>query len=827
MAACLSLLLPSAAAAGPMPNARDEHTLHLWHLDEAKPPFKDDAGAPTELLGLLKGAQAGKPALGGFGAALSFVAGTGAEPGGTPYGPILLARPELATGPKDNVLPPFAIMGEDGAFTIDALVKLDHLPDDSPGPAAEIVSMDDEDGLNRVFLFRIEKPGFLSFLPISNTSVSGGALATIPTTGPHALRTGEWFHVAVTYDGKEGASNNLKLYWTRIGAEAQEANLIGRGTLASDLNRQLGDFAIGNTGRINAFGPGENFPGCIDEVRISSIARRPHDFCFVSPEAKAKAEAAKPDEGAERAAVIVLQQVLVEGKPAAIPANGAALELDPGPHRLDFDFSFEPEASADPLAVRCRLEGLDDAWKATARGMTLTWEMLDGRGEVVGSSVFSATGSSAGWQGGIVHSQLLERTEPLFIPEGTRQIRISMSSGTPDTTGTWGIDDFSLCRSGAPERNLIANGNIGSGDRLNQPAGVPKAWSRGGSEPGIARLAHLSSNSMLTLVDAEHRDNGEWSTSQTLTVAPAAGGETFLATWKEAYNVIPGTSLRATYFKVPSGRYRFQAISVGGGAERSTAQLAFPLVVQRPLWERPWFAPLLVAALLLSVAMGVFALYRRRARRKLAAIKLQHALEQDRARIARDLHDDLGTRVSLLNLRAGQVRGIPATDTAKTERQIDLLESAALDLVQAMDGLVWAVNPSNDSLEHLASHLSRTAQELFRDGESRIILEIPDHLPEHHLSADARHHFALGVKEALHNILKHAGPCEARLELSIEGGELVVLIADEGRGFEPSETVEGNGLLNMHSRFTELGGTCTVTSRAGRGTQVEFRYPLP
>ena len=807
------------------PYEADEHTLHLWHLDEAGPPFKDDGVSPSPLLGLLNGAKAGQPPFPGFGAAISFQP---TPKGDRDYGPILLAKPAVDNGPKDNVDPPFPIMGSDGAFTIEALVKFDAMPADTSGLALDIVSMDDETSDNRVFIFRVEKPGFLCFLPISGSDVRGGGLATLPTSGPHAVNTTDWFHAAVAYDGREGAVNNLKLYWTRLGAGNEAANMIGRGTLTADLGRQLADFAIGNTGnRQGISAPKEFFPGLIDEVRISSIARAPYDFCFVSEEEKKRA-----DELSRRTPPqvpplgMMLQQVQVGERPVVLPGSGQPLVLAPGVHRLDFDFSFLPGVNADPLAVRCRLEGLGDEWHPAARGMTMEWEMLDAAGVLLAQHVFPTTGSSTGWQIDALSSPMVPRTEPLFIPEGTRKVRVTLSSGTPDTTGTWVIDDLALARSSDPQTNLWEDGGFQEGERMNQIGGIPRHWERRGTEPAIARVMQMR-GAALGLLDAEQQHSAQWTSTRELGVMPAKGGETFLLSWKEAFNVIPGASLRASYLNVPPGEYAFQAIAVGSEPQPATASLAFPLKIKRPIWEREWFAPLAVAAGVLATALFFFAAYRRRARHRLAAIKLQHAVERDRARIARDMHDDLGTRVTVLNLAASFVRRAIDGDPEKARQQVVRLESAARDLVTAMDGLVWAVNPKNDTLDHLATHLSAVAQEIFRDSPVRLRIDIADNLPPVTLRSDFRHHFALGVKEALHNILKHAGPCEATFALRFEQGELVAEISDKGRGFDPSIPREGNGLPNLAARFAELGGSCVIESAPGKGTRAIFRCQLP
>jgi signal transduction histidine kinase len=229
----------------------------------------------------------------------------------------------------------------------------------------------------------------------------------------------------------------------------------------------------------------------------------------------------------------------------------------------------------------------------------------------------------------------------------------------------------------------------------------------------------------------------------------------------------------------------------------------------------------------LAAALLLFAIYRRRSRHRLAAIRLQHAVERDRARIARDLHDDLGTRVTVLNLAASFLRRAIGGDPERARQQVVRLESAARELVHAMDGLVWAVNPANDTLDHLATHLSAVAQEIFRDSPVKLRIAIPDDLPPVSLRSDFRHHFALGVKEALHNILKHAGPCDVVFRLAVEEGALVAEVADTGTGFDPASPREGNGLHNLAARFEELGGTCVIESAPGMGSRAFFRCHLP
>ncbi len=817
-----------ARLAAMSPSAPDEYTLHHWHLDEAGAPFADHGNSPKPLLGLLNGARANQESYPGFGRAVSFDHSAGGEPLTTSLrGALLLAQPRSVEGPADNVTPPFPIMGRGGAFTIEALVKFNRLPADAPGLALDVVSMDGERA-SRVFNFRIEKPGFLTFIPFAGENVRGGGLATIPLAGPHAINTRDWFHLAVTYDGNEGTPGNLKLYWTRIAPGLAAANQIGSGSLAADLSTELGDFAIGNTGR-TIYGRGEcnPFPGLIDEVRISSIARQAEDFFFVTPEAKAAARQSGTRDTTEDLFQLDVQQVLVDGNAAALPAASEALVVAPGLHRLDIDFALVPGRVTNPLEVRCRLEGIDDSWRPAARGMSLICEVLGDGGEVVSRTAFGSIGQSAGWVGDPNESRLQPRLEPLFFPENARALRIILSSGTPDTTGQWVIDHLAIHLPGqsGEASSLWSNGSFENGLRVDTLGGLPDGWKRGGDDPAIAPLVQHQGGKALGLADGSQTMAGFWISEQPLPKIPASGVSALLS-WQEAYNVIGGGAHRATYLNVPPGSYVFRASAVTDKPQPAGAHLALPIFVRRSFWETPWFWP--VAA---SLGMGLLALvvlqsYRRRAVARLSKLELQNTLERDRARIARDLHDDLGTRVSSLMMGTSLVQRDLDRDSAAARRHLTRMSASARELVSAMDELVWAVDPANDTLDRLASHLAGMAQEIFRDSEIRVRISVPVELPATLLRSDFRHHFSLAVKEALHNVLKHAGPCEVSFELHVSAGEIIALIRDDGRGFDPAAPEEGNGLLNLQSRLAELGGSCEIASRPAAGTTVTLRCPL-
>jgi len=147
-------------------------------------------------------------------------------------------------------------------------------------------------------------------------------------------------------------------------------------------------------------------------------------------------------------------------------------------------------------------------------------------------------------------------------------------------------------------------------------------------------------------------------------------------------------------------------------------------------------------------------------------------------------------------------------------------------MVTALNEIVWAVNPNNDSLNELVGYLGNAAEAFFRPGPIRCRLDIPGDLPERPITAEARHGIFLAFKEAINNAAKHSRATEVRVEIRCAGGELQIAITDNGLGFDPAASHAGNGLANMRQRLERLGGSCALHSVPGKATTVWFRLNL-
>ena len=216
----------------------------------------------------------------------------------------------------------------------------------------------------------------------------------------------------------------------------------------------------------------------------------------------------------------------------------------------------------------------------------------------------------------------------------------------------------------------------------------------------------------------------------------------------------------------------------------------------------------------------------RRLQQQLHKLEQQAALQKERTRIAKDIHDDLGanlTQIAFLGELVQQDRREPD----KVAERIGKISTAARQSVKSLDDIVWAVNPRNDTLAHLVDYAGQFALDYMRLAGLRCRLDFPEQTPSRECSTDLRHNLFLVIKEALHNIVKHAGATEVWLRASLADDTLEFVIQDNGHGFigVPDDAL-ADGLRNMRQRMADIGGEFLLESNAESGTKVRLRLPL-
>jgi signal transduction histidine kinase len=201
-------------------------------------------------------------------------------------------------------------------------------------------------------------------------------------------------------------------------------------------------------------------------------------------------------------------------------------------------------------------------------------------------------------------------------------------------------------------------------------------------------------------------------------------------------------------------------------------------------------------------------------------------IEQERARVAHDLHDDLGSGLTEVNMLTTLVKS-PTTSADEKQRYLGELTETARRMVTSLDEIVWAVNPRNDTIASLASYFGSYAQRLLDLASISCGLDIAHDLPEYPLDPKFRQELFFAFKEALTNVVRHAGATQVWLRISVREQCLIVEVSDDGHGFNPENRQAGDdGIANMKERLKALDGRCEITTTP-EGTTVCLRAALP
>ena len=300
--------------------------------------------------------------------------------------------------------------------------------------------------------------------------------------------------------------------------------------------------------------------------------------------------------------------------------------------------------------------------------------------------------------------------------------------------------------------------------------------------------------------------------------------------WVEA-----GTRRTAIYSQLPPGYYRFEVNACNSDGVWNPASAALDLTAEPYWWETAWFRVGAGGILIAGLVGGVFWVTRRRTHRKLERLRAQQALQRERLRIAHDIHDDVGaslTRISLLSQAALEDTDLGRDATPNLGR----IYQTTRALTGTLDEIVWAINPSHDTLDSLATFFAEWAGEFLEPAGLDLRLDIPVRLPDWAVTADVRHSLFLAFKEALNNIMKHARASEVTVALQVMDHGIELAIRDNGCGFVvPDLSAPGpasgadaghDGLASMNHRMAQAGGRCTIESTPGQGTKVSLIIDL-
>jgi signal transduction histidine kinase len=290
----------------------------------------------------------------------------------------------------------------------------------------------------------------------------------------------------------------------------------------------------------------------------------------------------------------------------------------------------------------------------------------------------------------------------------------------------------------------------------------------------------------------------------------------------------PNVRRYVRYEALRPGSYLFevQACNEDGVWNESAASLAVTILPF--FWQTGSFRALAAAFLLGLVAAAVYFISTQKLHRQVAGLRQQQALEKERARIARDIHDQVGASLTQLAL-LGDLVEADKDDPQEAEGHARQISQTARETTRALDEIVWTVNPSNDTLDGLINYICKHAQEYLAVAGLRYRLDVPAQLPKTDISPETRHNVFLAAKEAVTNIVKHSGASEAAIRMRLEAESFTLEIQDNGRGpagLKSKAAESRNGLRNMRKRMEDVGGRFSIEPAPQGGTVVGLTVPL-
>jgi ligand-binding sensor domain-containing protein/signal transduction histidine kinase len=279
----------------------------------------------------------------------------------------------------------------------------------------------------------------------------------------------------------------------------------------------------------------------------------------------------------------------------------------------------------------------------------------------------------------------------------------------------------------------------------------------------------------------------------------------------------------ATFGNMDEGTYTF--ILKAQSPERVWSEpITYSFKVLPPWWRTVWFNSIVVLIILTSFGYIVKYALTRKLRKRMMDLERQNALAEERSRILKDMHDDIGSglsKIAMMSEMAGETNG------KELNTQVEKIGKSARELVDNMGQIVWALNPRNDSLANLLAYFNHYAYDYFEYSGIKVKIEFPamDEKTETSLSHNVRRNLFLSYKEALHNIVKHSGATEVYVNIELKDILLMINIKDNGNGIT-KENKFGNGLLNMESRMRDIGGKFEIAANKPSGTKVNLSLAL-
>ncbi len=269
-------------------------------------------------------------------------------------------------------------------------------------------------------------------------------------------------------------------------------------------------------------------------------------------------------------------------------------------------------------------------------------------------------------------------------------------------------------------------------------------------------------------------------------------------------------SFFVNYSLLPPGKYTFSIYCESIEGLRSLETTSVSIYIKPPFWRTYWF----YTSVLFIIALLAYAVHDMRVNKLLAVEKLRN-------RVARDLHDDMGSTLSTINILSSMAKTKMTTDAVKTAEYLSKISDNSQRMMEAMDDIVWSIKPTNDSMQKIIARMREFATSVLEAKDIELNFTTDEEVYDVKLNMEARRDFFLVFKEAVNNAAKYSHASTVVVNLSIKNKKLTMVVKDDGKGFDVPKADGGNGLGNMQKRAEAMNGNITIESKPGIGTQVK------
>jgi len=279
-----------------------------------------------------------------------------------------------------------------------------------------------------------------------------------------------------------------------------------------------------------------------------------------------------------------------------------------------------------------------------------------------------------------------------------------------------------------------------------------------------------------------------------------------------------GNTGEVQYANLSPGNYKLELKAATANGVSSENNIDMNFIIHPPVWKEWWFITLVSIVFITAFIIIIRYVSQRNLKEKLLRLEKEQAIEKERNRISRDMHDDLGSGLTKIAILSEVVKK-QIHEPEKAKQQLENISESSRELVDNLQDIIWVLNPKNDTLESLAAYIREYALKFFEPFETELKFDYPEAFANARLSEETRRNLFLVIKESFNNIAKHAWCNKVTVSIRQTNAALTIQIQDDGKGFDMGKTRQfANGLTNMKNRIEQIDGNYKIESGENKGT---------